>query len=303
MKISGKEKLKMAEAALQEAHQSRRGWWRAPCPFCDLFHSKHDRKASFGINTETGWYHCFRCGTKGKLPNIGEEIEERDRALAAQPPAIMRAPEDYTPLWEEPGKTAECLDAARDYLLNGRATRITRKMWREAQIGACAVGRYAGRVIVPILDKDEDGNQTWLGWSGRAWWNKPKPKRPYIYPDDMARGEIIYNHGALHEVTDEPVIVVEGVFDAIACWPSGVALLGDISDSQYEALLLAKRPVAVVLDGDAIDKGWALSTRLRFNNVRAGCVLLPPTLDPDQIPIETLKESALKCIASGQVRL
>lgn len=279
----------LAAQAFAEAHPNPRGWWRANCPFCPLLLGKVDRKRAWSIYIVTGGWHCFRCGTSGKLDLNGPEIEEaRRRAPDAEETVAMVPPPGFVSLSSPEGQSALSLHAARMYLM-GRGFGPDR--WAAAGIGACATGRYADRVVVPVL---ADDGETWLGWVGRVW--VKRAEIPYLYPPGMKRGEILYNHKALREENDDPVYVVEGVFDALSLWPRAVALLGKPSGEQVEALVHACRPVVVVLDGDAHEEGWALAMKLRFRGQRAGSVRLPPRVDPDEVPRAWLDEEARRSL-------
>jgi len=91
-------------------------------------------------------------------------------------------------------------------------------------------------------------------------------------------------------------MVVEGVFDALALYPNAVAVLGKASEAQMEALQESKRPVVIVLDGDAWQEGWAMAARLKFKGQRAGSVRLPPKLDPDEVDPAWLQEEVKKAL-------
>jgi hypothetical protein len=287
--IDRQKKEELAVRALAEAVPSGQDWHRANCPFCPTVLGKTDRKKSWGANTRSGRHHCFRCGTAGRLR--GEFTDEAVRLqdgleqLGAPP---MSEPEGYMPVYEEPAVSASSTLAARRYLSKRR---VSRDKARAAKIGVCLDGLYQGRVIVPVLDADQ---REWLGWVGRAW--SPHVERAYTYPKGMKRAEILFNHAALLVATEVPAIVVEGVFDALAYWPNGVAVLGTWSDQQLEALASANRPVAVCLDGDAHDKGLHLALKLKLLGQRAGCVRLPPKVDPDEVREDALRHAALECI-------
>lgn len=279
----------LAEQAASEARPAPSGWWRAACPFCPMLLGKRDRRGAFAVYAPTGRYHCFRCGTGGKLRNWVVPDEFTAGVAPRAKLTMMDPPEDYTPLWSYPGNAAECLSPARKYL---RKRGITDSLWKLAKIGACDRGLFGGRIVVPIVASDGD---TWLGYVGRTW---VKSDFAYRYPEGMDRRAMLYNHAALLIETEEPAIIVEGVFDAIAVGlTAGVAVLGTPSESQIEALSSARRPVAVVLDGDAHEAGWGLAMRLRFEGARAGSVRLPPRLDPDEVPLDWLRAEARSCIA------
>jgi DNA primase len=145
-------------------------------------------------------------------------------------------------------------------------------------------------VVVPILSPDGE----WLGHVGRSW--QKDAELPYLYGKGLQRRETLYNAAALNVQTDKPVMVVEGVLDALALWPDAVAVLGKPSEPQIWALADAARPVAVVLDGDAWSEGEALAMTLRLEGQRAGSVRLPPKTDPDEVDRGWLDEEVRRCL-------
>jgi DNA primase len=178
-----------------------------------------------------------------------------------------------------------------------RSRGLGEDIWEKAQIGVCLEGQQAGRIVVPVLAPDG----LWVGWVARIW--TKKGHLPYVYPRGMQRGSVLYNQAALLVKTEKPVLVVEGVFDSLAYWPDSVAVLGKPSGPQVDALVASKRPVAVVLDGDAHDEGTALAGILQIEGQRAGDVWLPPGKDPDEIDKDVLWEAAYRCLQEGTVRL
>lgn len=243
------------------------GWTRVRCPLCVSRTGKEDRRGSLGVRA-SGVFNCFKCGAKGSVRVDGVRVAEP----APAEEFYLGPPEGFVPL-----PHASVLGTrAMDYLL-GRG--LPRKTILAAGLGACLSGYHFGRVIVPVTAPTSG---EWLGWVGRAWTKSAEV--PYLYPRGMDRATTLYNERALYVETDDPVLVVEGTLDALAVWPHGVAVLGKPSEPQIAKLARARRPVAVVLDGDALDEGWALAARLRFEGARAGFVRLPPKVDPDEVP-------------------
>lgn len=264
------------------------GWYRVTCPVCEIVTGKADRRRSLGVKPPH--YKCWKCGAKGVIPDdLLNDVSIVEPVPDDGPPPNLGPPEGFISLAEPEGRSCETLAPARAYL-KGRG--VDERMWHEAGIGACAFGHYYGRVVVPVLD--EAG--VWQGWVGRAW--EKRVEQPYLYPPGMNRGENLYHYGALLLETDEPVIVVEGVMDAIALWPRAVALFGTASEWQIRELIHAKRPVCVVLDGDAWLQGWSLAMRLRVEGQRAGSVRLGPGLDPDEVPRAWLEEQAVASLGN-----
>jgi DNA primase len=263
------------------------GWHRANCPFCENRTGKPDRKHAFGLLLPFGRWHCFKCGIAGHLKNIPDNISrlpepQREEIEAFEPP------DAFLPLYEHPGDSAMVTGPARRYL---KSRGLGEEIWCKAHIGVCLSGQWGGRIIVPILNAIGE----WLGYVGRAW--TKNAARPYLYPKGMQRGEVLYNHAALLVETDTPVMVVEGVFDSLALWPDAVAVLGKPSHFQIDALSTAKRPIAVVLDGDAWREGYSLSMKLRLMGQQAGSVRLPPRTDPDEVDKNWLHERASQCLS------
>lgn len=278
----------MVVEAVSGRRPNSRGWIRANCPFCLVRLGKEDRKQCLGLQVGSSKYHCFRCGVLGHIGVLPANISCRSIHIdTSDEPVTIEPPDGYLPLWEEPALSSMACEPAYDYLRGDR--KLSDQMIREARIGALPL---LCRILIPIFDTT---GEEWLGWISRAW--VKKAERPYLYATGMDRASLLYNHAALLVETDEPAIIVEGAFDTYPFWPNGVAVLGKPSEQQVEALVSAKRPIVVVLDGDAWEEGWALMMRLRFEGQRAGCLKLPPGIDPDEVP-EAIKSEARACLDS-----
>lgn len=271
------------ERAAREARDTGTGWARGFCPVCEERTGKADRKGSWSISLSTGYWTCWKCGGSGVL---------RDRKapeVYVEPPPVEppRLPVGFLPLAHGPGRTAEVCAAAREYLA-GRG--IGPRLAEEAGIGFVPDWM---RVVVPIY-----GVAGLRGWVARSI---VPTERTYLYPKGFSRADTLYNEACLDVESAEPALVVEGVFDALAWWPRSVAVLGKPSDWQVARLSAARRPIAVCLDGDAWREGWALAMQLRLNGQSAGCIRLPPGLDPDEV--DGLAEAALECLTQEIVEV
>jgi DNA primase len=138
-------------------------------------------------------------------------------------------------------------------------------------------------------------NSPILGFVARSW--ESEAAVPYLYPKGMQRAELLYASTTSYQLHKEaPIVLVEGVFDALAVFPNGVAVLGKPSQWQVNKLIAENIPVAVCLDGDALDEGWSLALVLRVHGVRAGAIWLPPAKDPDEFPRDVIMKAARQCI-------
>jgi hypothetical protein len=278
------------EALLTVRHVSGKGWARVNCPFCVDRAGKDDRTQCLAISMETGWYRCWRCEAKGRV-----NVPEHMRVVGAVNTPVevhgVDPPDGFIPLYDGQGATAICAEPAREYLARRG---LAPGMWAEAGIGCCVGGHYGGRVVVPVLDPAG----MWIGWVGRAW-NKRAAKK-YLNAPGMSLGGAgrLYNERALDGDRLTPVAVVEGVFDSLALWPDAVAVLGKPTEEQLKTLLSSRRPVAVVLDGDAWEQSEMTALWLRFCGQRAGFVKLPPCVDPDEVPRKLLMDAIGACIGA-----
>lgn len=265
-------------------------WRRGVCRACLHRTGKADRRGSFSVHVGSGFFHCFKCGVRGRLDGYEgwEPTDEEEAAALAAREASRKPPEGYEELARGSAAEAFAYRKARAYL-EGRGL-TDRRVWREAHVGATLEGQYAKRVIVPLLTPDGE----WAGYVARDWTGNARI--PYLYPENMDRQQL-YNHRALLEPSERPVLVVEGVMDALALWPDAVAVLGKPSDPQVWALADCGRPVAVCLDGDAWREGEELAMRLQLEGQRAGNVRLPPKKDPDEVERQWLLEEARRAVA------
>lgn len=281
------ERNELAEQALAESRfVTQSGFARCDCPFCLEERGRLDRKQSLAISVRTGWYKCWKCDTSGRISgaDAGDLVDTPER----QQTTGVAPPEGYYVLCEEPARSAMSCDDARAYL-RGRGL-DDEQVWAEAGVGCVLDGRWANRVVVPVVSPAGE----WWGWVSRLW--SSKARDPYRTAPGMVLGPGLFNHAALLEETDEPVMVVEGCFDALPYWPSAVACLGKPKDPQVASLIESDRPVAVVLDGDSWEEGRMLAMRLQLEGRRAGYVRLPPKQDPNSADPAWVREEVRRCL-------
>jgi hypothetical protein len=257
---------------------------RTNCPLCEMRAGKVDRKRSMSMRVKTGWYRCFRCGAVGRLDDVAGsyDFEETEEDVVK----LVEPPEAFYELAREPGRSSLACKPFRDYLV-GRGVKII--VARDVGIGGCVAGRMNDRVVVPV--RSEEG--FWLWWVARSI--HKSADRKYMYPCGSRKG-VLFNHAALFVETDVPALVVEGCFDALPYWPDAVALLGKPTEEHMLALLAARRPICVALDGDAWLEGAGLTLRLRMEGQRAGALRLPPKKDPDEMCVDEIRHLAMRSI-------
>jgi hypothetical protein len=270
------------ERIMEETPPNSAGWVRANCPWCEEL-GHHSRVKNLAINPETGYFKCWRsfhCGTVGFLwskdaltysaayvpviaPSLADIIAKRIGPSPADLEGFQRI--DV----KAPG-------LGLPYYTYLKKRRVSDKAITATGCGYCLGGQYKDRLVIPFVQGGEYvGAVTRVLYAtGYAYKNSPGFVR-----DSM------FNIDALFVETEEPIAIVEGVFDALPHWPYAVACLGKPTDRQVDIIARAKRPVVMLLDGDARleNRSTLLRLQLRGANVRAA--YLPPATDPGDLSV------------------
>lgn len=231
------------------------------CPVC-----KH-HKPKLVVNVVTGQYNCWTCHppTKGKSPvSLLKKIE-------AQPEKILEMksyfkgdntkiddiktnkvwlPEEFVSL-VNPDTSLEARHAMTYLKLRG----ITDKDIVKYNIGYCKRGRYRNRVIVPSYDKNGSVNY----FIARSF--EKEATRKYDAPSAQ-KTEII---GLEYFVNwSVPVILCEGIFDAIAIKRNAIPLFGKTIPKSLMLKLVESevKTVYLALDKDALKEALTYSEQL-----------------------------------------
>ena len=147
-------------------------------------------------------------------------------------------------------------------------------------IGYCTSGEYGGRVIIPSYSESNSLNY----FVARSYdGNYFKYKNPEVSKD------VIFFENLINWNT--PIILCEGVFDAIAIRRNAIPLLGkSITDSLYKKLITSKvTDIYVALDTDARDKALTISEKLLNQGKRVFLVDLPDK-DPSEMGFKSFTE-------------
>lgn len=130
----------------------------------------------------------------------------------------------------------------------------------EFGLGFCNTGKTVfGRIAIPL----HNASGELVGYLGRWPGEPPTPETPkYKLPKGFRKSQELFNlHRALQQPAEQPLYLVEGVFDVLHLWQHGlrkvVALLGSSLSPEQERLLFERTPFApqLVLLLDADDAG------------------------------------------------
>ena len=253
----------------------------ALCPF------HGDTNPSLFISIPKLIYHCFSCGAKGHLKGNQKKQQNKDvhknvfndllDSFYSEPKQDdYFLPDHYLPL--EPSKYYS--KPFWDYLVNQRE--VVPDTIDKFEIGYCVKGDYTDRIIVPLE----------MGFVARSIHNEVLTKyitgreQRYLYPLGLPKDKLLFNFNPDYD----PVILVEGVFDALKLDGFGVnatAILGArVSDSQIEMLCDSNsNTITLAFDSDEAGEQASLlaSSQIKkyFDEIKV--LELPEGADPGDL--------------------
>lgn len=240
------------------------------CPFC-----VHPKK-KLSINQLTHKWKCWVCNARGmrilsllkrlnlpkkKIDQFKEILGESKYAVyeTTSEPTSIQLPVEYKPLWK-PEKSYTYLHALT--YLQGRGFG-TDDILRH-RIGYCDSGPYINRIIIPSYDINNQLNY----FTARAFYDTPlKYKNPPVSKNTIVFENMIS--------WNEPVILCEGMFDAIALRQNAIPLMGKTLSKKLEWALLhySVEEVVIFLDQDAYLDALKLERRLQQYDINVRVVL------------------------------
>lgn len=249
------------------------------CPFCNHY------KRKLQVNLVTQKWHCWVCDNKGQtilsllkksnapiqyFTKIKEVYGDTNYNTKADPGReIVGLPEHYKPLYINQG-TPDYRNALH-YVLNVR--KLTPMDILRYQVGYCEEGPYAGMIIVPSFNEYNMINY----YVGRSYYDNAtiKHKNPPVSKDVI---------GFENQINwKEPVIIVEGAFDAIATKRNAIPLFGkQIPQSLKSKILTHTKRLYLALDRDAFKASISYIEYFMNNDIEVYFVNLPGK-DPGEL--------------------
>jgi DNA primase len=243
----------LVNSVLGTGKQTARGNMAYTCPHCN--HHKPKLEINFTENKEgVNPWHCWVCNKKGKsilqlLRKAGasqDKITEaktyvKDVNYVSKEKVVnaLKLPKEYVPLFPD-DKTITWKQAY--YYLKSRG--ITNDDILKYNIGYCDYGLYANMIIIPTYDADGRLNY----FTARSF-----DKNAYIkYRNLQASRDIIPNEHFINWRL--PIIICEGLFDAISIKRNAIPLLGKNIQSNLMKKIVSSfvQKIYIALDKDAI---------------------------------------------------
>jgi len=240
------------------------------CPYC-----KHPGPPKLAVNLSRG-FHCWRCDVRGKniyrlvrkfgnyrqrqqyLEIIGRlDLTEFEKIMDG-----LNEVEEVQTIDLPPEFISLCnrrlpLHSKRplDYLFSRGIERPEILRWK---MGYCKEGRYGGRILIPSFNHNGDIDY----YVSRSYVGH---KHKYLNPP--CGRDIVFNELSLD--WDEPLIIVEGVFDAIVAGDNAVPILGSTLRKEsrlFQAIAAHDTPIYLALDPDAERKAhWIIKSLLQYD--------------------------------------
>ena len=300
------ELVTLLEKVLYKSYQMKNGEHAFHCPFCN----HHKKKLQ--VNCQTQKWHCWVCNKGGyKIGILLRKINAPKQIITAvlkllndyvgtkkQQEEVTKydvsLPRCYKPLWK---KTDDPLHKNAMYYLKRRG--IGGREILRYSIGYCSSNGYSNRIIVPSYDAEGKLNyfiaRDMFPNSSMKYKNPPMSK-------DTVCFELFINW-------NEPVILCEGAFDAIAINKNAIPLLGKFPSKTLVMRLIEKRvkKIYVALDEDAKKDAIKLSKFLMDYGIKT-YLLDMNDKDPSEIGyksfwkmIENTKETKFSDIIKGKL--
>jgi DNA primase len=252
--------VNLVNSVLGSGKSTARNNYAYHCPFCHHHKPKLEVNLTENREGKNPW-HCWACNARGTtIYNLFKQLKVEAKKFTELKSLVKTSksiketkveysialPNEYICL-----STGDLSDiSARHALVYLKRRNISKYDILKYNIGYCKKGKYKNMIIIPTYNQDGSINY----FTARSF-----EKEPYIkYRNPSVSRDIIPNEHLIN--WNIPIVICEGLFDAIAIKRNAIPLLGKNIQSS-----LMKRIVTSVVDKIyiALDKD-AIKQALRF---------------------------------------
>jgi len=248
--------LFLTESVLGKGQSTSKGNYAFKCPFC----THHKNKLEVSLRTTAkreNFWHCWVCGAKGKtlltlfkkIKAPQDKINELNILIVPSKKqehveiGTLELPKEFISL-TTPVEDKIAQIEAKHALKFLKKRNITQNDIIKYNIGFCKEGKYEYRVIIPSYD--ENGKLNYFIARDYKEPSLQKYKNPPASAKDVIGFELYINW-------DAPIILVEGIFDALTIKRNVIPLFGKVLHSKLMQKLVKSSVdrIYIALDNDA----------------------------------------------------
>ena len=256
--------VSLVNSVLGTGKATARNNYAYSCPFCH--HSKPKLEVNLTENKEgKNPWHCWSCDTRGttiyslfkqikvdskKFSELSSLVKTSKSIKETQIINSVTLPEEYISL-----STCDSNDiTARHALSYLKRRNISKYDIIKNNMGYCKSGMYKNMIVLPTYDKDGQLNY----FTARSF-----EKDPYVkYRNPSASRDIVPNEHLIN--WNLPIVICEGLFDAIAIKRNAIPLLGKNIQSNLMKKIVTSvvEKIYIALDKDALKQSLKFCERL-----------------------------------------
>ena len=284
--------LSELEDLLGKSHKKARNNYAFHCPFCNHRKPKLEIQMVTNDKGHNPW-ECWVCRSRGrtiksllfqlktpksKVIQVLKYVKNSDTSFLTEDSQI-ELPQHFN-LLHESSTTSLTARNIKKYLYDRGLTDYDFKRYN---IGYCMKGDFPDRIIVPSYDSNNQLNY----FVARTY-----REHYYKYKNPSVSRDIIFFENLIN--WSQPVILVEGVFDAMAVRRNAIPILGKNLSSSLKKKLLetSVQDIYIALDKDALRDALSIYDNL-IDMGKNVYLVKPEEKDPSQIGFKRFTEQLM----------
>ena len=235
-------------------------------------------KPKLQVNIQTGKWHCWVSNQGGhnlyqlfKKVGAGYNDFKELNTLLGDTSFYQKDKDKKSEVIQLPQEMKSLSDPFDKSIIKEHAIRFLRKRGFDSEdiarynLGYCSEGPYNNRIIIPSYDSDGKLNY----FVGRDFYNSNFKYKNPPFPKDVIGFDLYVNWSL-------PIILVEGVFDAMSIKNNSIPLFGKtILPKLYGKIIENKvKDIFIILDSDAFDDAIQMTEKFVNEGISVNFVKL-----------------------------